>query len=899
MEKDTEKMKNLIEKIKSESSTSNVSQNADGALEFQFDAPIAKTGLVFEESEDAEAPDEEDISFDIPDCTGNAFNVLTEAPEEITESATKEEESESAFRDVNDEEFIIPDVFEIAEASERNANPSDDYVSTIWKAYVPRFTEVTNDPYHFSEKKNDVNSVEDNSVDLDTDGAVASFGKASQIKVSVRSTGVDRTDINDPTAEIETVVPEAVVVNINGKKTVSGDTINVFKFSDKKNEEEVVDNISDEELERREISGLTGHKWEEKIPEEEASASEETPVLEESFDEKEKTVSYFSDYEDRPLPEMVKIGPKIVPEKLPEGYEKDSRSQASDTSEYNSFSTRDSFKDKFLDSIMAVKIRFIVAILLGIATIVFDIFEKRICAYFGFGMNFSAPAVIDACFIASIFLITLPETCRAFKNLIFGVVTPELLSAIVGISIFAYACAMASIAPIAYPLFASVYVITAVNSIFATLCLHSANFSAFKVISEKGNKSVLDKSLTRNLELENMALDGVIDESKSRCARVFTTPFVSGFFRNSSKNSEKTKNNLLILALGFGVALVMGAVMFFVKGPVSALSSFALVVSLSVPAFSILCHKLSYYDAQREVALDNSAIVGERALLDYSAVDVVTFEDTEVFGPDDVTLKSASDRRSDYIDTMRKMSSLFAALGGPLQRVFENALNKKYSPAENVVIEDDGAEGYVEGERVMAGTAEYMKRHEIRIPSSGDIKVGSTRVIYAASDGEFFATFTVHYSFSEEFALLLSAMRERGVVPLVYTRDFNINNDFMRMLTGGSDIIRVMKKYTPVEEPKVYSKINSAMVTTGEKTAAINLILSAKRYAHFQSLAAVMELSAAAVGAALAVVITLCNMTASLPTAILSVWQLGWSVALAIASRRTFNIRKKDRKNAE
>ena len=43
------------------------------------------------------------------------------------------------------------------------------------------------------------------------------------------------------------------------------------------------------------------------------------------------------------------------------------------------------------------------------------------------------------------------------------------------------------------------------------------------------------------------------------------------------------------------------------------------------------------------------------------------------------------------------------------------------------------------------------------------------------------------------------------------------------------------------------------MVVKGEKTSAINLILTAKRYCHFQSVIAVTELSAAAVGAGLLV----------------------------------------------
>ena len=393
-----------------------------------------------------------------------------------------------------------------------------------------------------------------------------------------------------------------------------------------------------------------------------------------------------------------------------------------------------------------------------------------------------------------------------------------------------------------------------------------------------------------------------IDEYKSRCARVFDTNFVSGFYGNSKKNSEKTKNNLIILAIAFGVALVGGIVMLFVKGsvsPISAISTFALVVSLSVPAFSILSHKLPFSDAEKEATKFDGAIIGESTLDDYSGVDVIAFEDTEVFGPDDVWIKSASDRRSDYLDSTRKMASLFAALGGPLCRVFENALNKKYSPARDVVIEDDGAEGTVDNERVMAGTAEYMRRHGVKIPAGNDIKTGSTRVIYAAANGTFFATFTVHYSFSEEFALLLSAMREEKITPLVYTRDFNINNEFMRILTGGSDVIRVMKKYTPAKEKRVYGKINSALVTRGDKASAIGLILTAKRYNRFQSLLSVTEISAAASGAVLAVLISVGNMTATLPTVILALWQLGWTVALGIMSRKSFRSREKGNKNAE
>lgn len=888
-------MENLPEGANSEYNTGGITSNADGSVEFRFDAPETITGLVFRESDNAEEPDPADPSAENADSSFSVFDLACVAGE-AQSAASDKIASESSAGD--SDEFIIPDVFEIADAIEQT-NPADPYVETIWRPYMPRFTEVTDE-----RRRAEASVKKDTAAERSTEGKKPS---SSGIRVEKVSVGKGRNDFTDPTAEIDAHIPEAVVVNVRGRSAVSVDSINVFKFSDEKKDDTPAE-VNPEDKEKQEISDLTGHKWEEK-----KEASQEVPA---ETDVLEKA-SAKPDPATREVPETIIATditdkpfsiPEFKPEQgevLPEGYEeKDSGVDASDMSEYNSFSTRESFKDRFLDSIMAVRIRFIVALLLGIVTFAFDVFEKSICEYFGIAHNFAAPAIIDACLIASLVLITLPETVRALRNLVHGIIGPELSCALVGAVMFGYALIMAIAIPYNgnYMLFASVYAIMAINSIYATHCLQSAHFSAFKTISEKGTKTIIDKPFTRTLELENIALDGLVDEYKSRCARAFDTNFVSGFFANSRKNSEKTKNNLLILAISFGVALVGSVVMLFIKGavsPVSAVSTFALVVALSVPAFSVLSHKLPFYDAEREASKFGGAIIGECSLTEYSGVDVVVFEDTEVFGPDDVTLKSASDRRSDYHESTKKMASLFAALGGPLCRVFENALNKKCSPARDVIIEDDGAEGTVDGERVNAGTADYMRRHGIRIPAGNDIKTGSTRVIYAAANGEFFATFTVHYSFSEEFALLLSAMREEKIIPLIYTRDFNINNDFMRILTGGADVTRVMRKYNPITEKPVYGKINSTLVTGSDKTSALSLILTAKRYARFQSFLSVTEISAAASGAVLAILAALGNMTASLPTFILAVWHLGWTVALGIMSRRNFRTREKGNKNAE
>ena len=107
---------------------------------------------------------------------------------------------------------------------------------------------------------------------------------------------------------------------------------------------------------------------------------------------------------------------------------------------------------------------------------------------------------------------------------------------------------------------------------------------------------------------------------------------------------------------------------------------------------------------------------------------------------------------------MKHMTSLFAALGGPLAKVFEASINRSCAPAKDVVIEDDGVMGYVDGAKVMAGSAEYMQRHGIRVPEDRSGAITSTKTRYGADGRIVFAKFNIQYSCAEEFAVIEELM---------------------------------------------------------------------------------------------------------------------------------------------
>jgi cation transport ATPase len=359
--------------------------------------------------------------------------------------------------------------------------------------------------------------------------------------------------------------------------------------------------------------------------------------------------------------------------------------------------------------------------------------------------------------------------------------------------------------------------------------------------------------------------------------------------------------NVLALFATLAISLVVGLVCYFIptsgmSGVTSALSAGVMTYLLACPAASLLSCFVAYYHCQRAAGDESSAILGDESFLGYSDVDVMTFEDTEVFTEEDVNLKRLMlyGDRENMTKAMRQMASLFAAVGGPLNRVFSNSLDRKVQPAESVTVEECGVSGIVDGVGICAGNEEYMSRHGIVVPTSAEKSGGAdtTKIMYAAENGQIYAKFDIRYSFSEEFTMIIPALKEKGIVPLIYTRDPNVNNELLAAITRDANTARVMKKL--VDDPSentVYRRASSGIVTTGDKLNALNMLLLAKKYADFKKRTTAMDYSAMAVGAVLAAIISFMGLSAV--TAVIGVWHIAWCTVVGILSCKNFLKSKK------
>ncbi len=577
--------------------------------------------------------------------------------------------------------------------------------------------------------------------------------------------------------------------------------------------------------------------------------------------------------------------------------------------EFTEESQQEGIKDRFLDKLMSVKVRLIaVSVLFAIIALIqtLAMLSVDVLGFIGLGNVTYAAAVVDFQLAACAFLFALPEFIRAVKALFGGVVAPELVLLPSVLAVLFHAAVIVATGAVGYPALGAFVAIQALLAVLSSYHRCKADFISFIIISKPGIKGVLDKRLTRTLPRENIALDGAVDEYKSKTARMFRAAFISDFFTRSGKSVENSFNNIAMLAISLGVAITAGLVSFFLGGTDAAVGagSFAFVFLVSYPAFSILVHKLPYHRAATEAQSEGGAFVGEGSIYSSADIDVVAYEDTEIFGTEDVIIRKVHLYGKAYNATkaMLEMHSIFSVVGGPLAHVFSNAVDGKGKPACAIIVEDDGISGELDGNTVSVGNLEYMVRHGIKIPED-DYKTGissteTTKVMYGAENGEVYVKFFVRYSFSESFTMLLPYLKAESVVPLIYTRDPNITTDLVRLLTLGEDLIRVMRKYAPEKgEMKAYKKVSAAIVTSEEKkSAAINMVLLSKRYIAFQESISLSELIVTAVGAGLSVTLSLTGMLTAASTYLALVQLLGCGY-IYIRAIRAFDSKKKIKDN--
>ena len=192
--------------------------------------------------------------------------------------------------------------------------------------------------------------------------------------------------------------------------------------------------------------------------------------------------------------------------------------------------------------------------------------------------------------------------------------------------------------------------------------------------------------------------------------------------------------------------------------------------TLSLP----LCWSLPFARLTRHLQRTGCAVAGWKGAEAISRRRTMILGDADLFPPGTISLNGVKV----YGEELKKAASYAAAMtkaaGCGLERLFEGMRRSEDGWLETVddfgFYEEGGYSGTIHGESVLLGTASFMRKMDVRLPSDIDLKTG----VFLAVDKSLVAVFAVKYKASENVDYALRIMKRGRITPILASRDPNI-----------------------------------------------------------------------------------------------------------------------------
>ncbi len=860
MEKNENRIKDILEKTENDIKEGKITHRSSESGEEEFLFSDGGVGLVFDKevltSADASEPQEEEAAEHEPLIT---YEKNAPRVEEVTIVSKSEDTVIALDVPVDADEFSVPTSFVV---DEKYNTASSEERRTIYSTYVPKFTDASEN-YRMADQPRPPKKIP-------------------------RSLSVD------PTAEESKEVEGAQVVGVGDTPASAEAILNISKpvapAAEPKTEAEPTVEREREQIE----SLLSADKAVPFVEEEPVQDSGSAEQASSQNGEREFSAESYS----IPDPEEATLRILDYPQDigggaLPQEIEKAAppvQKKFFAPKEYQNVGQKMAFKDMFLDRLNSVAVRFGAALLLTLILLVLENMHLvGLDAVTALGLQQFPIAfpLLDMQIVICLFLLAVPEIMRGIRALTKGLFHSEMYVPILFIFQMIYTMAVMLDSSKNHPQYGFLFGLCVIAMIAGSYLRHHASFLTFRHVGGREEKLAIEKKMTRSLEKENFALDGAVDEYKSKTARTVRTSFIADFFAREHKSAENTRHNLKYFLISLGIALVSSVVMFFIgDGMISAVSTLMVTLYLSVPVALLLAHRLPFYISVRAASALGGGVIGETSHYDYAGVDVVTFKDTEVFAKGAIALKHIIlyDTAKEFTTVVEQMSSLFSVVGGPLGVLFSETLVKKCPPADEAELEEGGIFGRIADVTFHVGDADYITSKGIALPREKDNREAldfATKVMYAAENGRVYAKFYVQYRLSPSYSAMLSSFAKEKIISLVYTRDPNVTNELMRYLSADQDLIRVIRDDSSEVDIGSQERMSVGLVSTEDKASAVSLLLLCRRYVKMQKFLIHALWFALGAGAFLGIMLSLFGVLA-LPSVVYGIWQIALVGAMAL-----------------
>lgn len=350
---------------------------------------------------------------------------------------------------------------------------------------------------------------------------------------------------------------------------------------------------------------------------------------------------------------------------------------------------------------------------------------------------------------------------------------------------------------------------------------------SFKIISTRKPKFAIAHLASADTTLEKETFDSYLDESEeSDILGVSRAEFIQKFSARSSRIGANKSIIGMLIPIPVIAAVIFFAIGYFgdtsgATGLVKGLSAAESVIMMALPFSIFIGYAFPFWCASKSAYKIGSAIIGEGSLEEYSKASVVTFNDRDVFPAKGVKVRSMHLYGTNRIDhVLYRTASVFAKLGGPLSDVFTHATKDLgYSEDVDIVeIGDGGVEAAVDGERVVVGSADYLKVNGYSPAVEEDDREaeysGQLSIMYVVIGEEIAAKMYIEYRMDPEFGEVMKTLCRSGVCLGIRTFDPNLNNAMLdRRIKLSKYPVRILRCAQGTEMSRVEPELDSGIVS--------------------------------------------------------------------------------------
>lgn len=388
----------------------------------------------------------------------------------------------------------------------------------------------------------------------------------------------------------------------------------------------------------------------------------------------------------------------------------------------------------------------------------------------------------------------------------------------------------------------------------------------------------------------------------------------SGFIEDSLADDpadEYSKRPFFItIAVAAVVALIAGIINHSAATGVNVL---ACVMTLGIPAFSILTYNFGLYYEDKFLSRKNAVILGHRAVEKSAYIDTFAIDSSEIFGKGSCSIlgiKTFHDMKID--DAILYAAALVIRSKGPLAEVFEKTIlgkNNLLPEIEELQYEERlGLSAWSHDRRILFGNREFLINHNVQVPNpeyEAEYTRSGHKVCYLAISGKIAAMFVLRYRASRRVRKCLRQMDRAGITLLVSNTDCNVTEEMLsKKFRISQEAVKVispvsselLKKYEEGDENTESDDIG--ILHTGSPDASMRSLYEARRLYDGVSINNVFVLTYSAIAVILGIIFTFVTTAGMISDPFVLLTQfIGTLIAVGIAwSRSRHGVKEKKRK---